>query len=59
MTTPVNLNKARKKQNARSEKSKADANSAKFGQTKAQKTLDKTRESKMQRSLNGARIERE
>jgi hypothetical protein len=42
MTTPINLNKARKLKNRAADKARADANAVKFGRTKAQRVLDVT-----------------
>jgi hypothetical protein len=42
MSAPINLNKARKEKNRASRKVRADENSVKFGQTKAQKDAQKT-----------------
>ncbi len=55
--TPINLNRARKAR-ARDEKRKqADANSVKFGRTKAERALDKAREEKANRTLDGHHLE--
>jgi len=44
MTQPINLNKVRKAKAREENKTRADANAAKFGRTKAQRLLDTTRE---------------
>jgi len=44
MTQPINLNKVRKAKAREESKTRADANAAKFGRTKAQRLLDTTRE---------------
>ena len=50
---PVNLNRLRK-QKARAEKrARADENAVRFGRTKAEKTLERTRAEKAARDLDG------
>lgn len=40
MSTPINLNKARKARARRDKQARADENAVKFGRTKAQKTRE-------------------
>jgi len=49
MSNVVNLNKFRKKKARATEKSRADANSALHGRSKADKSLDKARSDKTAR----------
>ena len=44
MTTPINLNKARKDRDRNAQKVQADANALRFGRTKAERLLDAARE---------------
>lgn len=53
MGTVSNLNKFRKTRARRDKRAKADANAVKFGRTKAQKDLEKTRAEKARRGLEG------
>jgi hypothetical protein len=58
MTTPINLNKARKAR-ARSVKAQAaDENRAKYGRTKAERTLEETRSEKLARLTEGHRLDK-
>ena len=41
--SPINLNKARKAKAKADAKARADENAVRFGRTKAQKTLEKTK----------------
>ncbi|MBW4708150.1 DUF4169 family protein [Roseobacter sp. YSTF-M11] len=52
MSTPINLNKARKERNRASRKARADENAVSFGQTKAQKALLKAKADKITRNLD-------
>ena len=57
MTTPINLNKARKqKQRADAEK-KAAENRVKFGRTKAEKAAQKSEKERASKGLDGAKRE--
>lgn len=57
MTTPINLNKARKqKQRADAEK-KAAENRVKFGRSKAEKTAQKSETGRANKGLDGAKRE--
>ncbi|MEH6488136.1 DUF4169 family protein [Hyphomonas oceanitis] len=57
MTTPINLNKARKAK-ARSAKEQAAAeNRAKFGRTKVEKSLEQARAEKLTRLTEGHRLD--
>ena len=53
MSTPVNLNKARKDRDRSSRKARADENSVKFGQSKAQKDALKAAAERIARNLDG------
>ncbi|HBS49515.1 MAG TPA: DUF4169 domain-containing protein [Rhodobacteraceae bacterium] len=53
MSTPINLNKARKAKARTLKKTRADENAVRFGRTKAQKTLDRTCAEKAARDLDG------
>jgi len=55
MAAPVNLNRARKERQRAEKKARADKNAAKFGQTKAEKSLDTARREKAARDLDGTR----
>lgn len=56
-STPVNLNQARKAR-ARSEKrARADENAAKFGRTKAQKSLERAQAKSARKALDGHKRE--
>lgn len=57
MNTPINLNKARKERNRASRKARADENAVKFGQTKAQKDLLKSKAAKIARNLEAHKRE--
>jgi hypothetical protein len=49
MTTPINLNKARKARAKSEKEQRAKQNRAKFGRTKAEKQLDAARAEKLAR----------
>ncbi|GAW34843.1 hypothetical protein RA2_01896 [Roseovarius sp. A-2] len=49
---PVNLNRVRKQKARAENKARADENSARFGRTKAQKTLEETQAEKERRILD-------
>ena len=53
MADPVNLNKFRKARTRADKRANATENAAKFGRSKAQKTLDKARSEKTARLLDG------
>lgn len=57
MAEILNLNQARKAKAKTDAKSKAVENRAKFGRTKADKTLDAARADKLNRDLDGAKRE--
>ncbi|MGR3502870.1 DUF4169 family protein [Pseudaestuariivita sp.] len=52
MSTPINLNKARKAKARTQKRAKADENAVKFGRTKAQKDADKRTADKAIRHLD-------
>jgi hypothetical protein len=49
---PVNLNRVRKQKARAADKARADENAARFGRTKAQKTLEETQAEKARRTLD-------
>ncbi len=53
MSKVTNLNQFRKQKARADKKAQAEKNTVKFGRTKAQKTLDKTRSDKARRDLDG------
>lgn len=57
MAEILNLNQARKAKAKTDAKTKAVENRAKFGRTKADKTLDAARAEKLKRDLDGAKRE--
>ena len=57
MAEILNLNQARKAKTRSDAKTKAAENRAKFGRTKAEKTLDAARAAKLKRDLDGAKRE--
>ncbi|MEJ2817512.1 DUF4169 family protein [Caulobacter sp. CCG-8] len=57
MAEILNLNQARKAKAKTDAKTKAAENRAKFGRTKADKTLDAARAEKLKRDLDGAKRE--
>ena len=59
MADVVNLNKARKAAARRQEEARAAENRLVHGRSKAQRTLEKAREDKARRELEGHRIETE
>jgi hypothetical protein len=58
MTTPINLNKARKARAKTEAKVKAAENRVAFGRTKAEKSLAAARAEKVAKGLDGAKRER-
>ncbi|MFK7881880.1 DUF4169 family protein [Roseobacter sp.] len=57
MSSPINLNKARKERNRTSRKAQADENAVSFGQTKTQKELLKAKAQKISRNLDAHKRE--
>jgi hypothetical protein len=57
MSGIVNLNKARKEKARAERKARADENAAKFGRTKAQKSLDRAKADKARADLDAHRRE--
>jgi hypothetical protein len=57
MAEILNLNQARKAKTKTDAKTQAAENRAKFGRTKADKTLDAARADKLKRDLDGAKRE--
>ncbi len=57
MSTPDNLNKARKARARADKKAKADENAVAFGRTKAQKDADKAQTALGNRKLDGHKRE--
>ena len=57
MSNVTNLNQFRKQKAKANKKREADRNAVKFGRTKAEKELDKARESKAARDLDGHKAE--
>ncbi|MCB1311089.1 MAG: DUF4169 family protein [Sedimentitalea sp.] len=53
MGKPVNLNRFRKDKARAEDRARADENAAKFGRSKADKALEKARDEKAQRDLDG------
>ena len=56
MSTPINLNKARKARTKAGKARRATENRAKFGRTKAEKSLEKARADKLSRLSDGHRL---
>lgn len=56
MSTPINLNKFRKQKAGADKRATADANSVRFGRTKAARDLDAAREAKAKALLEGHRL---
>lgn len=59
MTTPVNLNRYRKDKARADKRATADSNAARFGRSKADKTLDRARSDKADTALDGHKIDEE
>ena len=57
MADIVNLNQARKAKAKADDKVRAAKNRARFGRTKAEKSLDAARSDKLRRDLDGAKRE--
>ena len=58
MAAPINLNQARKARAKADAQAAAAENRVRFGRTKAEKTLEKTRAEKAARSLDAGKRER-
>lgn len=59
MTTPINLNRARKTRARAEDKAKADANAARFGRTKAERLLEATKTAKARAMLDQHQLDEE
>lgn len=59
MSTPINLNKARKAKDKAKQKANADQNAVKHGQTKAERILEASRGTKLRAHLDAHRFETE
>ena len=59
MTTPINLNRARKTRARAEDKAKADANAAKFSRTKAERLLEATKTAKASAMLDQHQMDEE
>ncbi len=59
MTTPINLNKARKARQSVKNRKQADENAVKFGRSKAERILDATRNDKARAAIDRHRFEDE
>jgi hypothetical protein len=59
MAEVVNLRQAKKQAARKAARSQADANAAKFGRTKVERELEKTRAEKAARDLDGHKRETE
>jgi len=57
MTTPINLNKARKAKARDAKTQTASENRAKFGRTKAERTLEEARAAKLAKLTDGHRLD--
>ncbi|MEL6449946.1 MAG: DUF4169 family protein [Pseudomonadota bacterium] len=57
MSTPINLNKARKAKARADKRARADANAVAHGLTKAQKAASQSELSRLARTLDGAALE--
>ena len=57
MSTPTNMNKAKKERNRASRRARADENAVQFGQTKAQKELLKAKAQKIAENLDAKKRE--
>jgi hypothetical protein len=53
MAEPVNLNRFRKQKARAAKKARADANAVKFGRSKAEKQLDRSRRLQDEKRLDG------
>lgn len=59
MTSPINLNKARKARDLKARKTQADENAVRHGLTKAQRVLAAAKADLAQNKLDGAQFEDE
>lgn len=59
MTSPINLNTARKAKAKADAKASADRNAIAFGRTKAQRMLEAAKSDKMRRVLDAHRFDEE
>lgn len=57
MGKPVNLNRFRKQKARDDKRSRADENSVKFGRSKAERQLDRSRAEKARRDIDGHKID--
>ena len=57
MTTPINLNKARKAKARDAKTQTASENRVKFGRTKAERTLEEKRAAKLAKLTDGHRLD--
>ena len=57
MTTPINLNKARKAKARRDARKQADENAVKFGRTKAEKARDRSDADRATRELDQHKLD--
>lgn len=57
--TPINLNKARKARSRAEKRAQADANTVKFGRSKAERVLEATRNARARAMLDRHRVEEE
>ncbi|MBB5721477.1 hypothetical protein FHS72_001089 [Loktanella ponticola] len=57
MTIPINLNKARKAKARTGDKAQSDANSTKFGRTKAQRLLEVTQSKQASARLDALKFD--
>ena len=57
MSEPVNLNKVRKARAREEARAKADENAVRYGRSKAEKELEKARQDKARRDLDGHKSE--
>lgn len=56
MGKPVNLNRVRKDKARAEKKARADSNALKFGRTKVERSLEKAREYKAVRDIDGHKL---
>jgi predicted Zn-dependent protease len=57
MSTPINLNKARKAKTRAENKAQADSNSVAFGRTKAQRLLEVTQSDQASKRLDALKFD--
>ncbi len=58
MGKPVNLNRVRKDKARAEKKARADSNAVKFGRTKVERSLEKAREDKAVRDIDGHKLDK-